>query len=96
MRILPYLWPKTQVSEKKSKVTPKFYHFTYSALIKGPCELEMYDYTRKDPIIREYVDFERDREGDELIHFFALKSVQNATFDNEVFCLVGNSESCRF
>ena len=45
----------------------------------------MYDYTRNDFNIMVYIDFERDREGDELFHFFALKSVQNATFDNEVF-----------
>ena len=45
----------------------------------------MNDYTRKDSNIRVYIDFERDREGDELFHFFALKSVQNATFENEVF-----------
>ena len=45
----------------------------------------MYDYTRNDFNIMVYIDFERDREGDELFHFFALKSVQNATFENEVF-----------
>ena len=75
---------------------PEISHFTYSSLLNGADGLEMYDYTRNDSNIRVYIDFERDREGDELIHFFALKSVQNATFDNEVFCLVGKSESCHF
>ena len=45
----------------------------------------MYDFTRNDSNIRVYIDFERDSEGDELFIFFALKSVQNATFENEVF-----------
>ena len=45
----------------------------------------MYDYTRNDTNIMVYIDFERDREGGELFHFFALKSVQNATFEKEIF-----------
>ena len=64
----------------KSKVIPIFIILPYSTLLKGVDELEMNDYTRKDSNIRVYIDFERYREGDEHFHFFALKSVQNATF----------------
>ena len=45
----------------------------------------MYDYTRNDSNIRVYIDFERDGEGDEHFHFFALNSVQNATFEKRSF-----------
>ena len=46
----------------------------------------MYDYTRNDSNIMVYIDFERNREGGELFFFFfALKSVQNASFEKEVF-----------
>ena len=45
----------------------------------------MYGYTRNDTNIKVYIEFERDREGGELYIFFALKSVHNATFENEVF-----------
>ena len=43
----------------------------------------MYDYTRNDSNFRVYIDFERYKEGGELLNFFALKRVQNATFENE-------------
>ena len=59
---------------------PEISHFTYSSLLNGADGLEMYDYTRNDSNIRVYIDFERDREGDELFHFFALKSVQKCNF----------------
>ena len=64
---------------------PEISHFTHSTLLKGVDELEMNDYTRKDSNIRVYIDFERYREGDEHFNFFALKSVQNATFEKEIF-----------
>ena len=69
----------------KSKVIPIFIILPYSTLLKGVDELEMNDYTRKDSNIRVYIDFERYKEGGELFNFFALKRVQNATFENEVF-----------
>ena len=54
---------------KEVKGHPGFSHFTYSTLLKSAGELEMYNYIGDDSNIMVYIDFERDREGGELLFF---------------------------